>query len=299
LDSWWVKVNEESIPDHQTLEQAKAHKPPRSRAKVIVLHTSLSDEWIPIRELETLIACHANDLEMEQMRNEEIEEELSQLKKDFPSTIENMISWRGLTSHPTEEQREEIFFEVAKRLRQSEEFEVEKAIMKVCHERFEPVALKVADDDEYGELLSLHESFSSSSNFEFLLLYDSEDRMITIDEVLNTPTLDQLFLAVKSLSPKCISDWRGDSESECPSNRKLAKKLAKLFPELVKNTPEADRFYNPQPKGKNTIASNKPPSLPNRSKTKKIKRKSIITFSRIVFMLTVLAIVLLVSKCLR
>jgi hypothetical protein len=246
LDSWWVNGNGETIPTPQTLEQAKEHKPARSRAKVLVLHTSLSDEWIPIRSLEQLVELNSYDPERAKRLEKEAEEErrrvadeLEQFQKELPTEIETLMDTRGMLIKPSPGQIQKILIEAKKIAEQNKFLEHEEIVKKACPECFDPTALQ--DPDLYEEALGVLDVFEGAEGS----LYSSDSRFLDISEVLFPPTPSQLVAVLKTFK----DGWESRTEScddECLGNRKLAKRIAKLFPELVRDTPEARQFFNPK-----------------------------------------------------
>lgn len=303
-DAWWVSVNGETISVPQTLEQAKAQKPPRSRAKVLILHTSLSDEWIPIRDLENLVKRHAYDPEKAKRLEEEAEEEnqriaeeLEEFQKDLPSELQTMRESRGLLNDPSPEQMQRVLAEFERVAREDGWGEHEEILMKACPECFDPAALQ--NPDLYEEALDMLDFFGILDNpcYDMRLLYSSDSRDLCFDDVLLAPTVGQLVAVLKTFK----NGWESRSEScddECPGNRKLAKRIAKLFPELVKDTPEAQQFFNPQPKGERKTPSSKPKPFIRQSKKADGKKETTITIGPVTILVLVLVIVFLVSRCL-
>ena len=247
-DEWWVSVNGETIPEPQNLEQAKAQKPPRSRAVVLALHTGLSDEWIPIRDLEKLAKRHAFDFE----KAERLTDSLNQFKENLPSELEALKNGGGLLRDPSPEQISKILDEAEIDLRARRYSMDENIIKNACPECFDPIALE--NPTEYEDATLLLGDFQEIEDF----LYDSDGRLETISDVLSAPSIAQLVAVLKT-----FKNGYETSESEGANNRKLVKRIAKLFPELVKDTPEARKFFNPQPKSN----SNQPLSKSNNAGT--------------------------------
>lgn len=293
LDAWWVNVNGETIAEPQTLEQALANKPSRSKAKVLVLHTSLADEWIPIRDLERLIKLHSYDPQRAEEESLRIAVELEQFQIDLPKELEYLRQSRGLLMDPSPEQVQLILLEFETRAKQGDYLDSEEIIIKACPECFDPIALE--SQDLYEEVLQLHDIFEGLDS-EFLFLYESENKTLCITEVLNSPTRDQLATVLKTFK----NGWSSRNESsynECPGNRKLAKRIAKLFPELVKDNPEALQFFSPQVKRERKTPTCKSPTSIGQPKEVDGKKEVTITIGPVTIVVFVLVLGVLMSRC--
>jgi hypothetical protein len=234
-DSWWVNVKGETIPQPMTLEQAKTYKPKGSRVNVLVLNIALENHWIPIREAEEIFANYAYNPE----REASLKLDLEKFTQSLSSKIDYMIEYCGLLTPPTDEQYSKILAEAHINSRRLKYLDSEEIVRNICPENFDPLALL---DPEI---------FSQAKDYIFedddsMLLYESDANLLSMDDVLSPPTMEQIINTIKNLN-KTTATWDNDENSgdEAKIYRKFAKRLGKLYPQLIKNTEEAQKFFNP------------------------------------------------------
>lgn len=286
-DSWWVNVNGETIPQPTTLDEAKSYRPKGSRVKILLLHTSLQDEWIPIAELEKVILLYAYDPKRDGRVNREVEE----FRKSLSSSIDWLWERGGLVVPLTQDQIQKISRVAEIEVRKGRHLDPEKIIKKQFPENFDP--LLFSEPDLYEDATGYLEYFDSD---EFMFLFWKEDEPIVITDVLSNPTVEQLIKALKDLR-RTSPNWDdcGDDSDESKAHTKLAKKLGKLYPELIKDTPRAQRFFSASPrKTANSGIGKKagsPPTLIQIGKNEKGEKSTTINISvsQIIFLFVLLA----------
>lgn len=287
-DSWWVNVRGETIPQPTTLAEAKAHKPKGSRVKVLLMHTSLQNEWIPIADLEKVISLYAYDPERERRVGREIEE----FRKSFTFSVEWLWERGGLVVPLTQDQTMRISKVAEIQARKGRHLDTQEIIKKQFPENFDPLVF--SEPDLYEDATGYLEYFDSD---ELMFLSWKEDEPIVINDVLFNPTIEQLIKALKDLR-RTAPDWDdcGDDCDESKAHSKLAKRLAKLFPELIKDTSQAQRFFSPSSrrvgKSERAITVESPPPLIQVGKNENGEKHTTIniSISQILFLILIVLI---------
>jgi hypothetical protein len=157
---------------------------------------------------------------------------------DFGARLESEISEKlersFLLAVPTPEQKAKAIAAARRLIEKGEFADPEEVLAKACPECFHKQA--ILNPDEFEAALGYLDGFDFKST-EYLWLDLSEKSPLGIDDVLHTPSADQITAVLKS------NKGIGSSDNEIADNRKLAKALARRFPELVKNTPKATTFF--------------------------------------------------------